>query len=327
MGPSVVVVSTGGTIASRFDPLQGKVVAARSGEDLLEMVPRAKDIAGIEVENFCNIGSYQLSPDIAFRLVRRIDEILDRPDVMGVVVTHGTDTMEETCYLADLLVASEKPIVFTGAQRSSDDPDSDGPRNLLNAIRAAASPLARGLGAMICFNDELHAARDVTKVHTAQVQTFQSYDHGMLGEIDGNQIVIYRKPTLRRMFQIPKLEERVDLILLVLGIDARYIDASIQSKAAGIVLEAFGRGNANTVIVDGVRRAVNNGIPVIVTSRCPAGRVAPIYGGGGGKDLEEVGAIFAGDLSGMKARILLMVLLADPHARLQLREVIAEMAP
>lgn len=327
MGPSVVVVSTGGTIASRFDPLQGKVVAARSGEDLLEMVPRAKDIAGIEVENLCNIGSYQLSPDIAFRLVRRIDEILDRPDVMGVVVTHGTDTMEETCYLADLLVASEKPIVFTGAQRSSDDPDSDGPRNLLNAIRAAASPLARGLGAMICFNDELHAARDVTKVHTAQVQTFQSYDHGMLGEIDGNQIVIYRKPTLRRMFQIPKLEERVDLILLVLGIDARYIDASIQSKAAGIVLEAFGRGNANTVIVDGVRRAVNNGIPVIVTSRCPAGRVAPIYGGGGGKDLEEVGAIFAGDLSGMKARILLMVLLADPHARLQLREVIAEMAP
>ena len=327
MGPSVVVVSTGGTIASRFDPLQGKVVAARSGEDLLEMVPRAKDIAGIEVENFCNIGSYQLSPDIAFRLVRRIDEILDRPDVMGVVVTHGTDTMEETCYLADLLVASEKPIVFTGAQRSSDDPDSDGPRNLLNAIRAAASPLARGLGAMICFNDELHAARDVTKVHTAQVQTFQSYDHGMLGEIDGNQIVIYRKPTLRRMFQIPKLEERVDLILLVLGIDARYIDASIQSEAAGIVLEAFGRGNANTVIVDGVRRAVNNGIPVIVTSRCPAGRVAPIYGGGGGKDLEEVGAIFAGDLSGVKARILLMVLLADPHARLQLREVIAEMAP
>jgi L-asparaginase len=327
MGPSVVVVSTGGTIASRFDPLQGKVVAARSGEDLLEMVPRAKDIADIEVENFCNIGSYQLSPDIAFRLVRRIDEILDRPDVMGVVVTHGTDTMEETCYLADLLVASEKPIVFTGAQRSSDDPDSDGPRNLLNAIRAAASPLARGLGAMICFNDELHAARDVTKVHTARVQTFQSYDHGMLGEIDGNQVIIYRKPTLRRMFQIPKLEERVDLILLVLGIDARYIDASIQSKAAGIVLEAFGRGNANTVIVDGVRRAVNNGIPVIVTSRCPAGRVAPIYGGGGGKDLEEVGAIFAGDLSGVKARILLMVLLADPHARLQLREVIAEMAP
>jgi L-asparaginase len=327
MSPGVVVVSTGGTIASRFDPLQGKVVAARSGEDLLEMVPRAKDIADIEVENFCNIGSYQLLPDIAFGLVRRIDEILDRPDVMGVVVTHGTDTMEETCYLTDLLVDSEKPVVFTGAQRSSDDPDSDGPRNLLNAIRAAASPSARGLGAMICFNDELHAARDVTKVHTTRVQTFQSYDLGMLGEIDGNQVIIYRKPTLRRMFQIPKLEERVDLILLVLGIDARYIDTSIQSRAAGIVLEAFGRGNANTAIVDGVRRAVNNGIPVLVTSRCPAGRVAPIYGGGGGKDLEEVGAIFAGDLSGVKARILLMVLLADPHARLQLREVIAEMAP
>ncbi len=327
MSSKVVIISTGGTIASRFDPLQGKVVAARSGEDLLEMVPRAKDIADIEVENFCNIGSYQLSPDIAFGLVMRINEIFDRPDVIGVVVTHGTDTMEETCYLADLLVTSEKPIVFTGAQRSSDDPDSDGPRNLLNGIRAAASSSTRGLGAMICFNDELHAARDVTKVHTARVQTFQSYGYGMLGEIDGNQVIIYRKPTLRRMFQIPKLEERVDLILLVLGIDARYIDASIKSGVVGIVLEAFGRGNANTAIVDGVSRAVNNGIPVLVTSRCPVGRVAPIYGGGGGKDLEEVGAIFAGDLSGVKARILLMVLLADPHAHSQLRDIIAEMAP
>jgi L-asparaginase len=326
MGPKIVVVSTGGTIASRFDPAQGRVIAVQRGEDLVRMVPQAKDIADIEVENFCNIGSFQLSLDLAFGLVKRVNDILTHQNVAGVVVTHGTDTMEETCYLADLLVDSEKPVVFTGAQRSNDDPDSDGPRNLLNALRAAASPATRGLGAMICFNEELHAARDVTKVHTARVQTFQSYEHGMLGEIDGNRVIIYRKPTIRRTFHVTQLEEHVDLIKLVLGIDARSIDTSIQSRAAGIVLEAFGRGNANTAIVEGVRRATKSGIPVVITSRCPAGRVAPIYGGGGGRDLEDAGAIFAGDLSGVKTRILLMVVLANPTTRSQLREVIAEMA-
>jgi L-asparaginase len=288
------------------------------------MVPRAQGIADIEVENFCNIGSFQLSLDIVFGLVRRIDDILQREDVMGVVVTHGTDTMEETCYLADVLISSEKPVVFTGAQRSNDDPDCDGPRNLLNALRVAASPAARALGAMVCFNDELHAARDVTKVHTARVQAFQSYGYGMLGEIDDNRVIIYRKPTIRRTFQVSRLEERVDLIVLVLGIDARYIDTSIESGAAGIVLEAFGRGNANSAVVDGVRRATAHGIPVLVTSRCPAGRVLPIYGGGGGRDLEDAGAMFAGDLSGVKARLLLMVLLADPSTRLQVREILAQ---
>lgn len=327
MKARVVIVSTGGTIASRFDPALGRVVAVQRGEDLVKMVPQAKNIADIEVENFCNIGSFQLSIDLAFRLIKRINEILDRPDVSGVVVTHGTDTMEETCYLADLMVASDKPVVFTGAQRSNDDPDTDGPRNLLNAMQAAASPAARGLGAMICFNDELHAARDVTKVHTSRVQTFQSYEHGMLGEVDGDRVIFYRKPVIRRTFQVPKLEERVDLIMLVLGMAAHYIDASIQHGAAGIVIEAFGRGNANSAIVEGVRRATSNGIPVIVTSRCPAGRVMPIYGGGGGRDLEDAGAIFAGDLSGVKARLLLMVLLADPGTRSQLRQIIAEMAP
>ncbi len=326
MGPKIVVVSTGGTIASRFDPAQGRVIAVQRGEDLVKMVPQAKDIADIEVENFCNVGSFQLSLDLAFGVVKRVNDILTHQDVAGVVVTHGTDTMEETCYLADLLVASEKPVVFTGAQRSNDDPDSDGPRNLLNALRAAASPATQRLGAMICFNDELHAARDVTKVHTARVQTFQSYEHGMLGEVDGNRVIVYRKPTIRRTFRVAQLEERVDLIMLVLGIDARYIDASIQSQAAGIVLEAFGRGNANTAIVEGVRRAVKSGIPVVITSRCPAGRVMPIYGGGGGRDLEDAGAISGGDLSGVKMRILLMVALADPTTRSQLREVIAEMA-
>src|SRR5712692_2193092 len=138
------------------------------------MLPGAGAVADLEVDNFLSISSFQMDAGTALKLTRRIGETLRRPDVAGVAVTHGTDTMEESAYLADILVDSEKPVVFTGAQRSADEPDGDGPRNLMGAIRAAASPVSAGLGAMICFNDELHAARDVTKTHTSAVQTFQS---------------------------------------------------------------------------------------------------------------------------------------------------------
>src|SRR5262249_18626037 len=155
----------------------------------------------------------------AFSLARRVGEILARSDVAGVVVTHGTDTMEETSYLTDLLVESNKPAVFTGAQRAHDDPQSDGPFNLRNALHVAAFPPARGLGAVLCFNGTIHAARDVTKVHTSAVETFQSYERGALGAVDGDTVAIHRRPLLRRAFKIDRLEERVELFRLVLGTD------------------------------------------------------------------------------------------------------------
>jgi L-asparaginase len=263
--------------------------------------------------------------DTAFGLARRIDDTLRRSEVGGVVVTHGTDTMEETAYLADLLVASDKPVIFTGAQRSADEPDSDGPRNLLNAIRAAASPAAARLGAMICFNEELHAARDVTKVHASAVQTFQSYDHGKLGAIDGERVVIDRRPAARPRYRVDRIEPRVPLIKLALGMDALPLDAALSHGAKAMVIEAFGLGNATVDVADGVGRAVRAGVPVVITSRCPAGRVKPVYGGGGGgRDLEDAGAIYAPGLAGVKARILLMVLLADAPAMPELRRRLAE---
>jgi L-asparaginase len=310
--PKVVVVGTGGTIASRYDPALGRKVAAMSGSELLALLPGAAEIAEIEVDNFATVASFHMSVGFAFDLAQRVAATLRRPDVTGAVVTHGTDTMEESVYLTDLLLDSEKPAVFTGAQRSADEADADGPRNLLNAIRAAAAPAAAGLGAMIGFNDELHAARAVTKVHASAVQTFQSYDHGKLGGIDGDRVVIDRRPVPRPRYRVDRLEERVDLIKLVLGIDARPIDAALAAGSRGIVLEAFGLGNATREIAAGVARAVAAGVPVVVTSRCPAGRVRPVYGGGGGgRDLEDAGALFAPGLSGPKARLLLMVLLAE----------------
>jgi L-asparaginase len=178
MKPKVVLLSTGGTIASRYDPAQDRVVPSRSGEDLLAMLPDLAEVASVEVEDFASVPSFDMSIGFVHRMAIRVNQVLARPDVCGVVVTHGTDTMEETCYLTDLLLEGDKPAVFTGAQRPHDDPRGDGPRNILNSIRAAVAPTARGLGAVLCFNDRIHAARDVTKLQTSAFETFQSYEHG-----------------------------------------------------------------------------------------------------------------------------------------------------
>ena len=172
MKPKIVLLATGGTIASRYDPALGRTVASQRAEDLLAMLPQVADVAELEVENFATIPSFDMTVQFAFGMAHRVGELLGRADVAGVVVTHGTDTMEETSYLTDLLLQADKPAVFTGAQRAHDDPHPDGPLNLLNSIRVAASPLARGLGAMVCFNGTVHAARDVAKVHASALEHF-----------------------------------------------------------------------------------------------------------------------------------------------------------
>ena len=328
MKPKVVLLATGGTIASRYDPALGRTVASARAEDLLQALPGVGEVAEIEIENFATMPSFDMSVQFAFGLAMRINEVLARSEVHGVVVTHGTDTMEETSYLADLLLQSHKPAVFTGAQRAADDPHSDGPPNLLNAVRVAASEQARGLGALVCFNGTIHAARDVTKVHASAVETFQSYEHGALGEVDGDAVIIHRRPLLRRSFQISRLEDRVELFRLALGSDLSGLEALIERGVAGIVIEGFGRGNGPTRLGALVRAATQTGIPVLITSRCPAGRVEPIYGGGGGgRDLADAGGIFTGDLKGPKVRLLLMVLLSNEATRKRIAQIVEELAP
>jgi L-asparaginase len=225
MRPKVVLIGTGGTIASRFDPQLGRTVASQRGEDLLAQVPQLADIAEIEVDDFATVPSFDMSADFAFQLAGRVNEQLARADVASVVVTHGTDTMEESCYLADLLLGSDKPAVFTGAQRAHDDPNPDGPGNILGAVRTAAAPDAQGLGAVICFADQIHAARDVTKVSASALATFQSYDKGALGVVDAGHVVIHRRPERRRTFAVERLETRVPLLRLYLGFDVALVEA------------------------------------------------------------------------------------------------------
>ena len=240
----VSLLTTGGTIASRRSETTGHVVAAIGGAQLRTMLHDPLDGIALEVEEFCNIGSYAFDLPLAFELARRINARLADPACDGIVVTRGTDTMEESAYLADVLLASDKPVVFTGAQRAADQPDTDGPRNIADAVRLAAAPAARGLGAMICFEQQFHAARDVTKTHTSRVDTFQSADYGELGEIDGQRVVVYRRPALRRTYARTSIETNVELIKLGIGATDGYLRYAAGHGARAIVIEGFGLGNA-----------------------------------------------------------------------------------
>src|SRR5262245_16275271 len=172
--PLVVVLATGGTIASKFDPEKGGLVPALTGADLVQAVPDLKGIARVDVEQFSNIGSADMTPEIWKSLAKRVNELLSEADVTGVVITHGTDTMEETAYFLDLTVTSSKPVILVGAQRAASYFDTDGPRNLLNAVRVATSPEAVGKGAMVVMNGQINAAREVTKTNTIEAETFRT---------------------------------------------------------------------------------------------------------------------------------------------------------
>jgi L-asparaginase len=308
MGDPVVVVSTGGTIAMRSDPATGKLVPAVSGDELVELLAWP-DAPPLELDDFAQVPSFDMHGELALRLARRVAEHARRTDIAGIVVTHGTDTMEETVYLVDRLLDSELPVVLTGAQRGADQPDSDGPRNFRDAIRAAATADARGRGAMIAFAGELHAAREARKVHTNGLRAFASPGYGSIGHVDGERVVFGRRPDRRPPLRAPDRLAPVDLIRLYAGSDARFLQTSVESGARAIVLDATGRGNANDQVVEGVRAAVAAGVVVAVCSRCVEGRVEPVYGRGGGRDLAEAGALFAGDLAGPKARVLLQLAL------------------
>lgn len=309
----------------RPDPATGKLVPAVSGEELVEMLgwpgaPWAGQVPSLQLDEFSNVPSFDMHGELALGLARRVSGHASKGH--GVVVAHGTDTMEEIAYVIDrLLGLTTPPVVLTGAQRGADQPDTDGPRNLRNAIQAAMSSPLRGCGAVVCFDGEIHAAREVRKVHTSALRAFASPGYGPIGHVDGRRVLLHRRPIRRLPLPDPSGPlPRVDLIRLYAGADAAFLRASVQAGARAIVLEGTGRGNANEQVLEGVREATASGVPVVVASRCAEGRVEPLYGRGGGKDLAEAGCLFAGDLAGPKARVLAQLALA---AGLPLAETLA----
>ena len=311
--PVVVLIATGGTIAMKIDPVKHAPVPAISGEDLLATVPEVSKYATVEVKNVSNVPSDYMDPIRWTALTRDVAAALARPEVAGVIISHGTDTLEETAYWLDLTVDSDKPVVLIGAQRNASESDFDGPRNLLNAVRIAVDPQSRGKGAMLAMNSQINAARDVTKTHTSSVETFKSGDFGFLGEVDFDRIVYWRVP-LRRQHVPIKTDSMpyVEIVPMYGGADGYLVKAALDHGAKGLVIQGLGWGNVNKPMFAAIKDAIAKGVPVVITSRVPNGRVLPNYGWeGGGKTLVEAGAVMGDDLSPQKARILLMLFLQD----------------
>lgn len=315
--PVVRMIATGGTIAMKIDPVKNAPVPAISGEDLVATVPEIAKFAKIEVLNLANVPSDYMDPVLWVSLQKAVVEALARPEVAGVIVSHGTDTLEETAYFLDLTVSSDKPIVLIGAQRNASEKDFDGPRNILNAARICVSPDARGKGAMIALNNQINAAREVTKTHTSDVETFKSGDFGFLGNVDSDRVFFYRAP-LRRQ-HVPLTQDKlpyVEIVSMYGGADGAMIRAAVAAGAKAIVVQGLGWGNMNIPMYEAVQEAIAKKVVVIVSTRVPNGRVLPVYGfKGGGKTLKDAGAVMADNLSPQKARILAMLVLqktSDP---------------
>lgn len=311
--PVVVFLATGGTIAMKVDPVKHAPVSAISGEDLLATVPEVSKYATVEVKNISNIPSDYMDPVRWIGLSREVDAALSRQEVAGVIVSHGTDTLEETAYWLDLTVDSPKPVVLIGAQRNASEPDFDGPRNLLNAVRIAVDPQSKNKGTMLAMNNQINASREVVKTHTSSVETFKSGDFGFLGEVDFDRVVYWRAP-LRRQHLPIKIANMpyVEVIAMYGGADGYLLKAALEHGAKGLVVQGLGWGNVNQPVFAAIKEAIGKGVPVVITSRVPNGRVLPNYGWeGGGKTLVDAGAVMGDDLSPQKARILLMLLLQN----------------
>ena len=307
----VVVISTGGTIAMKYDPEIGADVPAVTGDELVEAVPPLKDVADIEVVEFSNIPSPHMTPEIMFDLRNKIEEVLSDDEVDGVVVTHGTDTVEETSYFLQLSLTTEKPVALTAAMRSNTDMSPDGPMNILCAVRTVVDEGAKDKGVVVVLNNEIHSAQDVNKTHSANLAAFASPFWGPIGYVDNDRI-IWKRNIIREASLIPKEITKTDVHILTLaaGTDDYLINVLVDKGADGIIIEGLGRGNVPPKVIDGIKRATEAGIPVIDLSRCLGGRPLDVYGyPGGGQKVLQAGAIFGGEMVGAKARIKLILAL------------------
>ena len=304
-----------------IDPTMGGAAPALSGEEIVARVEGLNNVADFDIINFARLPGPHVTPAIILELAQAVHAELSKPAIDGVVITHGTDTLEETAYFLDLILHSDKPVVFVGAMRNSSELSWDGPANLMAAVRVAAATEARGLGVVVAMSEKIIAANEVTKTHTESVDTFQSRDYGALGLIDKDRIIIARRPTEREHIATDSIEPRVETIKMISGGDGKFVDFAVQQGVRGLVLEGFGRGNIPPAYVPAVERAAQTGIPIVLTSRCPRGRVLDTYAyEGAGKTLTNLGVILGGVLPSHKARIKLILALGAGWGIERIRE-------
>lgn len=303
----IIVIHTGGTISMHMNNQEGAVMPGDINP-LSAEVDKLSQYAEIsEIEAF-NLPSPHMTPHEMFILKKIIDQEIEQGQVDGFVITHGTDTLEETAYFLDLTINHNIPIILTGAMRSSNEIGADGVYNLVSAVRVAVLDEAKGKGILVVMNDEVHTAQNVTKTSTSNVSTFQSPQYGPIGIITKTGVHFHHIPHPHETFSIDAIQKKVALLKVYAGMDADLLIMIGIHGYDGLVLEGLGQGNVPPAIVPAIKDLLNQNIPVVIVSRCYNGIAQPVYGyEGGGKMLDDLGVIFAHGLSGQKARIKLLL--------------------
>ena len=322
--PTIYILATGGTIAgSGSGALDTSYTSGTVTVDkLIAAVPEINKIATIKGEQISNIGSQEMNNEVWFKLANRVNELLTSGKADGVVITHGTDTMEETAYFLNLVVKSDKPIVMVGAMRNSGSLSADGPLNIFNAVNVAMSKEAAGKGVMVVMNDEIHAAREVTKTNTTAVDTFKSPNSGKIGTVFYGNVKFYmnpvRKHTVNSAFDITKIKElpRVDIIYSHSNDNPDFVNLAVKNGAKGIINAGMGNGNPFPSALEALGEAVKGGVVVVRDSRVGSGETTL----NGEVDDGKYGFLASDNLNAQKARVLLMLALTQTTDKAKIQE-------
>ena len=302
----VAVVFTGGTISMRADPQAGGNVPTLRGDEILARTPGLAGIADVEAIDLGLTPASHFTWTALFGILDVVRGALADPAIDGAVVVQGTDTIEETAFFWDLLLTGPKPVVVTGAMRTSDAPDYDGPANLRDAVRAAADPALRDQGVCVVLAGSIDAADDVTKTHSDRLDTFRSLNRGPVGRVEGHRVVVDAPRHGRRRVAADAAAERVHLVTAHVAMDGTLLDAAVAAGADGLVVAATGAGNTSAELLGAAQRAMDAGIPLALTTRAGSGAASAAYAfPGGGATWVRAGAMLAGTLGGPKARVAL----------------------
>ncbi len=325
--PNIVILATGGTIAGAgaaggYGYTSGQFKVG----DLIKAVPGLEKIANLSGEQIANIGSQDMNDQVWLDLAKRANELLADPKVDGIVITHGTDTMEETAYFLDLVIKSEKPVVLVGSMRPATAISADGPANLYNAVAVAANPGARGRGVLVVMNDEIHSARNVIKTNTTSVETFNSPNRGEAGLVHSGSITWFermdKRNTAESEFSVKNLDKlpRVDIVYAYANMDATEINAALAAGAKGIVVAGVGDGNMTKPALDALAKAAKRGVLVVRSTRLPEGMVMR----NAEVDDDKLGFVASGELNPAKSRVLAMLALTKTNDPKRVQQMFRE---
>jgi len=319
---NILIVFTGGTFSMMIDPETGGAIPRYSGDELLKKIPEASALANISTYDFGKYPGPHMTPELMLELSQTVKKKINGTDYDGVIITHGTDTLEETAYLLDLTIKTSIPIVVTGSMKNSSEPDWDGPKNILDSIHVCLNNNSKNLGVLVCLNGEINAASEVTKIFSDGPNTFQSLDFGALGFVQDGIVIYNRLPRCLEILDTKQINTNVDLITVYAGMNDKFFKFSADSKVEGIVVEALGVGNVPPAAFEGIKYASEKNIPIVLVTRCPAGETDYIYSyPGAGVHLHNLGVFFTDFLNGQKARIKLMLALGKTNNIDELRKL------